>query len=149
MEITSMFTSTTKFNPHITFSPLNTKSKPISRNNNFTSISALRRSDSNGSRYQGRQVDENMIVLRKRIHELKMLETNYEPPSEWMQWEKNLYANYDYDDYICMVLGMVQTQLINTRPSVALATMTLLALSVPTSVFFIITHLVRTAENIF
>ncbi|KAK8498686.1 hypothetical protein V6N12_000988 [Hibiscus sabdariffa] len=31
-----------------------------------------------------RPVDEDMIVLRKRIHEMKMVERNYEPPADWM-----------------------------------------------------------------
>ncbi|KAL9230083.1 hypothetical protein vseg_005475 [Gypsophila vaccaria] len=146
MRTTTMLSSPTNFHPLVKFSPLPTKLKPVSRNNNVALISALRRSNSSGSRYHGRQVDENMIVLRKRIHEMKMLETNNEPPSEWMQWEKNIYANYD--DYICMALGLVQTQLMDTRPSVALAALAVLTLSVPTSVFFIVTQFITTAEKI-
>ncbi|KAL6982114.1 hypothetical protein U1Q18_023730 [Sarracenia purpurea var. burkii] len=41
---------------------------------------------SGGGRRRG-QVDENLIVLRKRIHEMKMKERNYEPPSHWMEWD--------------------------------------------------------------
>ncbi|KAB5560936.1 hypothetical protein DKX38_005893 [Salix brachista] len=40
-------------------------------------------------------VDESMVVLRKRIHEMKMVERNYEPPEEWMEWEKQCYTSYD------------------------------------------------------
>ncbi|GAV74272.1 hypothetical protein CFOL_v3_17752, partial [Cephalotus follicularis] len=90
-------------------------------------ISASKR-DNN---YGGNLVDEDMIVLRKRIHEMKMKEMNYEPPSSWMQWEKLYYANYDSD--ICDAMGFLQTKLMDTRPSLALAMMLLIVFSVPTS----------------
>ncbi|KAG9139254.1 hypothetical protein Leryth_011264 [Lithospermum erythrorhizon] len=77
----------------------------------------------------GRLVDENMIVLRKRIHEMKIIERNYEPPAEWMDWEKNYYVNYD--SIICDAMGMLQSQLMNTRPSLAFLEWGLDVLSVP------------------
>lgn len=80
---------------------------------------------------QHRLVDENMIVLRKRIHEMKMIERNYEPPENWMEWEKKYYTGYD--SYICEAMGVLQAQLMNTRPSFALGVLALIALSVPTS----------------
>ncbi|CAH2037601.1 unnamed protein product [Thlaspi arvense] len=79
----------------------------------------------------GRVVDENMVVLRKRIHEMKMVERNYEPPSHWMHWEKSFYCNYDAT--ICDALSLLQTFLMNSRPSVAFGTLLLLLLSVPVS----------------
>ncbi|XP_019090783.1 PREDICTED: uncharacterized protein LOC104740187 isoform X2 [Camelina sativa] len=79
----------------------------------------------------GRTVDENMVVLRKRIHEMKMVERNYEPPSHWMQWEKRLYCNYDAT--ICDAISLLQTFLMNSRPSVAFGTMLVLLVSVPVS----------------
>ncbi|KAI9170280.1 hypothetical protein LWI28_025485 [Acer negundo] len=81
--------------------------------------------------YQGRVVDENMIVLRKRMHEMKMVERNYEPPAEWMEWEKRYYTSYD--SIICEVMGVLQSCLMNTRPSMALGMLALVLLSVPTS----------------
>ncbi|KAK2635342.1 hypothetical protein Ddye_030134 [Dipteronia dyeriana] len=81
--------------------------------------------------YPGRVVDENMIVLRKRIHEMKMVERNYEPPAEWMEWEKRYYTSYD--SIICEVMGVLQSCLMNTRPSLALGMLALVLLSVPTS----------------
>ncbi|XP_021734966.1 uncharacterized protein LOC110701660 [Chenopodium quinoa] len=127
-------------NPLYSFSPLAKTSKLNSRNNNnnVRIVSALRRSNSYESQYEGRLVDENMIVLRKRIHEMKVVERNYEPPKEWMEWEKQMYAQYD--EYICAVLGVVQTQLMNTRPSVALGALALLTLSVPTSILLLAFH---------
>ncbi|CAN7124707.1 uncharacterized protein LOC103832794 [Brassica rapa] len=79
----------------------------------------------------GRLVDENMIVLRKRIHEMKMVERNYEPPSHWMDWEKRFYSSYD--SVICDSVGLLQSFLMNSRPTVAIVTLLLLLISVPVS----------------
>ncbi|KAG2301755.1 hypothetical protein Bca52824_030406 [Brassica carinata] len=54
----------------------------------------------------GRMVDENMILLRKRIHEMKMVERNYEPPSHWTEWEKRFYSSYD--SVICDSVGLLR-----------------------------------------
>lgn len=91
-------------------------------------------------------VDENMIVLRKRIHEMKMIERNYEAPSDWMEWEKQYYASYD--SMICDALGVLQNQLMNTRPSLALGIVVLIALSVPTSSAFVLFHLVDLCKQL-
>ncbi|KAL8470929.1 hypothetical protein ACS0TY_033489 [Phlomoides rotata] len=69
-------------------------------------------------RFGGRVVDENLIVLRKRIHETKLMESGYELPSEWMSWEKRVYASYD--SVICDAMGHLQTYLMETRPSLAI-----------------------------
>uniref|UniRef100_A0A803M481 Uncharacterized protein n=1 Tax=Chenopodium quinoa TaxID=63459 RepID=A0A803M481_CHEQI len=69
---------------------------------------------------------------------MKVVERNYEPPKEWLVWEKQMYAQYD--EYICAILGVVQTQLMNTRPSVALGALALLTLSVPTSILLLAFH---------
>ncbi|OIW12897.1 hypothetical protein TanjilG_15817 [Lupinus angustifolius] len=45
--------------------------------------------------FGGRLVDEGMIVLRKRIHEMNMIKGSYEPPSDWMNWENHYYTSYD------------------------------------------------------
>ncbi|KAJ4961141.1 hypothetical protein NE237_021051 [Protea cynaroides] len=56
-------------------------------------------------------VDENMIVLRKRIHEMKKMEKNQEPPEDWMEWEKKYYRHYNSDVY--EAVGLLQTQLMD------------------------------------
>nr|XP_008339576.2 uncharacterized protein LOC103402614 [Malus domestica] len=82
--------------------------------------------------YDGRLVDEDMIVLRMRIHDAEMLEEdNHQPPSNWMRWEKQYYAHYNWD--ICEGVGLLQSQLMNTRPSVALGMLALVTISVPIS----------------
>ncbi|KAK7390927.1 hypothetical protein VNO78_19133 [Psophocarpus tetragonolobus] len=83
----------------------------------------------------GRLVDESMIILRKRIHEMKR---NYEAPSHWMDWEKRYYTKYD--STICEAVGLLQTHLMNTRPSLALAAITLFAITVPTSSILLFFH---------
>ncbi|XP_068642074.1 uncharacterized protein [Aristolochia californica] len=90
--------------------------------------------------YGGRSVDESLTVLRKRIHEMKIAERNYEPPAEWTEWEKKYYTSYDSD--VCKALGLLQTLLMNTRPGVAVAMAVLVALSVPTSISMILFRLV-------
>ncbi|KAL2233335.1 UNVERIFIED_CONTAM: hypothetical protein Sindi_1513500 [Sesamum indicum] len=91
----------------------------------------MRRREASNHNYNDRVVDENMIVLRKRIHEMEMMERNYEPPMEWMGWEKRVYPNYD--SMICDAMMWLQWHLMETRPSLALGMIALVALSVPTS----------------
>ncbi|KAI4313824.1 hypothetical protein L6164_026774 [Bauhinia variegata] len=97
--------------------------------------------------FGGRLVDESMIVLRKRIHEMKMMERNYEPPSDWMAWEKRYYTSYD--SMICDAMGILQTQLMNTRPSLALGIIALVAMSVPTSAAVVLSHLLDMSKVVF
>ncbi|XP_058082553.1 uncharacterized protein LOC131230669 [Magnolia sinica] len=96
--------------------------------------------------FGGRSVDEDMIVLRMRIHEMKMAEMNYEPPVHWMEWEKRYYTCYDSD--VCEAVGLLQTVLMNTRPSLAIGIVAFVALSVPTSTVFIMFHLIKLAKSI-
>ncbi|KAK4423482.1 hypothetical protein Salat_1931000 [Sesamum alatum] len=86
------------------------------------------RREGDNHHYNGGVVDENMIVLRMRIHEMKR---NYEAPMEWTGWEKRVYPNYD--SMICDTLMWLQCHLMETRPGVALGMVALVALSVPTS----------------
>ncbi|CAJ2630571.1 unnamed protein product [Trifolium pratense] len=111
----------------------------------FAPIMASKRGSADPN-FGGRLVDENMIILRKRIHEMNMIEKNYEAPSNWMEWEKRYYTNYD--SIICEAMGILQTQLMNTRPSVALGAIAFVAISVPTSSIFIFLHLLELAKSI-
>ncbi|CAA0817190.1 Unknown protein [Striga hermonthica] len=87
--------------------------------------------------FSGRLVDESMIVLRMRIHE--MMRTSDGPPSEWMDWEKELYAGYD--SLICDAVGHLQSYLMDTRPGVALGMATLIAVSLPISTLLLLYNL--------
>jgi len=83
-----------------------------------------------GRDQEGKLVDESMIVLRLRIKKMKTLEMNREAPAQWMDWEKQYYDCYDD---VCNAIGLLQSYLMETRPSVALGLATLVALSVPIS----------------
>ncbi|KAE8711683.1 hypothetical protein F3Y22_tig00110279pilonHSYRG00014 [Hibiscus syriacus] len=87
-----------------------------------------------------------MIVLRKRIHEMKMIERNYEPPADWMEWEKRYYTSYD--SIICDVLGVLQSVLMNTQPSFAVGMVALMVLSLPASAAFVVLHAVDVIKRI-
>ncbi|GMH26242.1 hypothetical protein Nepgr_028085 [Nepenthes gracilis] len=105
-----------------------------------TRVLALRREPHDRDFFcNGRFVDENMIVLRKRIHEMKMIERNYETPSDWTEGEKELFSGYGA--FICEVFGALQSQLMSTRPSLAIGMVALVTLSVPTAAAFIFLHL--------
>lgn len=84
----------------------------------------------NGRDYGGKLVDENMIELRIRIQEMKMLEMgdhDQQPPSGWMEWEKKYFEHYKEDVY--EGIGLLQHSLMNVRPSLALGFLALLSLS--------------------
>lgn len=94
----------------------------------------------------GKVVDEGMIVLRKRIHEMKMLERNYdEPPSEWMDWEKEYYTRYD--SIVCDLVDVLQSCLMESRPSVVLGVVVLLSVSVPISSIVVVLHFLGIARS--
>ncbi|XP_027367252.1 uncharacterized protein LOC113873355 [Abrus precatorius] len=122
--------------------------KPCSNSRKLGSFAPIMASikGSADQNFSGRLVDESMIVLRKRIHEMNMIERNYEPPSDWMDWEKRYYTNYD--SVICEAMGVLQTQLMNTRPSLALGAMALVAMSVPTSTAVVLFHLVELSKTL-
>ncbi|KAK1280471.1 hypothetical protein QJS04_geneDACA002986 [Acorus gramineus] len=111
------------------------------------SISCLaRRKDASEGYSGGRLVDESMIVLRKRIREMEMIERNYEPPSHWMDWEKRWYATYQSD--VCDAVGLLQDLLMEARPGVALGVMVLVLLSVPASMLVVCSRLMEVVLGI-
>ncbi|GAA0143406.1 hypothetical protein LIER_04099 [Lithospermum erythrorhizon] len=88
----------------------------------------------------GRLVDEDMIVLRMRIRDMKMSsEVKNEAPWYWMEWEKKWYEKYDSD--ICEAMGMLQRFLMDARPGLVVGLLALVMLSVSTSSAFVLGHL--------
>ncbi|CAK7344169.1 unnamed protein product [Dovyalis caffra] len=113
-----------------------------------TVVLATRRENSGDWRHgESVVVDESMIVLRKRIHEMKMVERNYEPPEEWMEWEKQCYTSYD--EFVCKFVGVLQLHLMNTRPSLALGMLLLITMSVPVSMAVIAQQLMEATYGVF
>ncbi|XVF02812.1 hypothetical protein REPUB_Repub04eG0206500 [Reevesia pubescens] len=118
------------------------RAKPLS-----IKILASKRSDAHSHNFNGKLVDESMIVLRKRIHEMSMLEKSYEPPQHWMEWEKQYKkANYELD--VCEAVGYLQSKLMETRPGVALAMGALLLFSLPTSMAVVLFHVMAMIQGL-
>ncbi|KAJ0989143.1 hypothetical protein J5N97_007499 [Dioscorea zingiberensis] len=94
-----------------------------------------------GSEYGGWLVDENMVVLRKRLHEMRMMtERNKEPRRlDWSEWEKKYEERYKRCVY--EVVGLVQNVLMNSRPSLAAGMLFMFLFSVPISLALIMIHL--------
>uniref|UniRef100_A0ACD5VAK9 Uncharacterized protein n=1 Tax=Avena sativa TaxID=4498 RepID=A0ACD5VAK9_AVESA len=90
------------------------------------SCSAFRR-----GHYGGALVDEGMTVLRRRIREARMAETNYEAPPGWAAWEKRYYPAYISD--VSALAGAMQLMLMGTRPGVSVAVAALVLGGVPVS----------------
>ncbi|KAJ6431746.1 hypothetical protein OIU84_019097 [Salix udensis] len=99
-----------------------------------TRISALRRDD-----YSDKLIDEDMIVLRMRVQEMKIAERIHEVSSDWMEWEKRYYRG-SYNSDICEAVGCLQSVLIRTRPGLVLGMAGLVALSIPTSAWLVLFH---------
>ncbi|KAJ4960685.1 hypothetical protein NE237_020595 [Protea cynaroides] len=112
-------------------------------NRSTMTVSAARRDDYGG---ENGTVDENMIVLRKRIQEVKMMEKNQEAPEDWMEWEKKYYRHYNSD--VCEAVGLLQTQLMEMRPGLVFGMVGLVMLSLPTSMFIIAFNLMEIAMRI-
>ncbi|XP_040999504.1 uncharacterized protein LOC121245532 [Juglans microcarpa x Juglans regia] len=99
-----------------------------------------------GRDHWGRLVDENMIVLRLRIREMKISETNYDPPLNWMEWEKQYSLRYNED--ISEALGLLQNYLMNTRPGLAFGMVAVVFLSVLISSGVALIHAIEIAKRI-
>ncbi|KAF0918370.1 hypothetical protein E2562_023532 [Oryza meyeriana var. granulata] len=93
----------------------------------------------------GALVDESMAVLRRRIREARMAETNYEAPAGWSAWEKRYYPAYVSD--VSGLVGAVQLLLMGTRPSLAIAVAALVLASVPVSAVAAVHHLAQLAAE--
>lgn len=75
-----------------------------------------------------------------------MVENNNELPSNWMEWEKRYYKNYDA--YVYEVVGVIQSGLMNTRPSLAIALMALITLSFPVSTFVLVSNAMEITKEV-
>ncbi|KAL3526995.1 hypothetical protein ACH5RR_011651 [Cinchona calisaya] len=107
------------------------------------------RKDHDNVHHGGKLVDESMIVLRMRIKEMKMLESGHDDqlPSNWMEWEKKYYFAH-YNEDVCEAIGLLQTYLMKTRPSLALGTLAILALSVPISTCLVLLNFAELVKGL-
>ena len=88
------------------------------------------------------RVDAELIVLRKRIGDLKLQERNYVPPQHWMKWEKQWSVTYASD--VCEAMGLLQNKLMNTRPCTAMAALAMISLSVPAYLLLLLSRFLWT-----
>jgi hypothetical protein len=91
-------------------------------------------------------VDEGMVVLRRRIHEMEAAERGWEPPQNWAAWEKEWYATYDAD--VCRLLGLLQAFLASSRPGVGVGLVAVLVLAVPAFAFALVSVLLDASRAI-
>lgn len=97
--------------------------------------------------FGGRLVDEDMIVLRRRMWEIEMEEKDSEAaPPHWAEWERSYYARYGAD--VCEMVGLLQRLLLNSRPAVALGIIAAVAVSVPTAAAAVLFNLVAVATAV-
>jgi len=91
-------------------------------------------------------VDANMPLLRKRLNTLRLQEERnnerYTPEegSQRMQWEEELSRTYH--SKICEAMRLLHNYLLYTRPSVALANLSIMAIVVATSVLSVMVLIV-------
>ncbi|XP_048229680.1 uncharacterized protein LOC125370068 [Ricinus communis] len=107
------------------------------------------RREGKGRDYWGSSVDEGMIVLRRRIREINMVEEScdhHEVSPGWMEWEKEYYVHYNQD--VCEAMGLLQNYLMNVRPSLALGTLALVTFSVLISSGVVLFHALEIAKGI-
>ncbi|KAL6007438.1 hypothetical protein ACLOJK_032935 [Asimina triloba] len=120
----------------------------------YVTVKAINRRP-HGQYYGGDSVDESMIILRKRMYELKLSEESFgmgeqeqQPDHEdWMEWEKRYKTSSAYDSDVCEALGLLQTMLMNTRPGLAIGMVGFVLLSVTAFVGMILISLAHAANG--
>ena len=112
------------------------------------SVIVCKRSENDKEFGSGRIVDEDMIELRLRIRELKLIEKGEEicVPSNWYEWEKKHHKDIQRSVY--EVIGNLQIFLTNCRPSLGLGIIAFVVLSVLFSSGLLITHSIEIIEGI-
>ncbi|CAA0817259.1 Unknown protein [Striga hermonthica] len=99
-------------------------------------VKAKQKDDNNDP---GKSVDDNMIVLTMRIKKVKVLESiNNEaarPSSDWLERENKFFTRYH--ENICDSMEFLQSCLMNTKPSVAMGMLILVAMSFSSSVVMV------------
>ncbi|KAL2546045.1 uncharacterized protein Fot_15455 [Forsythia ovata] len=126
------------------------KPSPSRRKSVYSPVFAVKKDAGHDKGHlRGKLVDENMIVLRMRIHQMKTAEENHSPPlppADWMEWEKKWYVNYDSDVY--EAVGLLQNLLMDSRPSLVLGVVALMFISGSTSLALLLCYLVDIFKGI-
>lgn len=143
MEAKISSSCTARFNPTL-FPAIAFTPRRITKSKNKLAVNSMKESDSED--YEGKLVDESMIILRMRIREAKIVQESSShrtaAGSNWMEWEKQYYCKHYHED-VCEGIGWLQMYLMNTRPGLVLGVLALVAFSVPMSIFMIIFYVLR------
>ncbi|PKA63505.1 hypothetical protein AXF42_Ash005400 [Apostasia shenzhenica] len=97
----------------------------------------------------GGLVDENMVVLRRRIRELQSEEENFcdDRTAGWMEWEQRYYGS-SYGSDVCEAVGLLQALLLSTRPAIAVGVGVAVAAGVPAAGVIIFVQIVGALGSI-
>ncbi|XP_044973753.1 uncharacterized protein LOC123441338 [Hordeum vulgare subsp. vulgare] len=104
---------------------------PVLRPTRPRAVATVRCGAFRRNHYGGALVDECMAVLRRRIREARMAETNYEAPPGWEAWERSYYPAYVSD--VSTLAGALQLLTMDTRSGVTVAIAALVLVGVPVS----------------
>ncbi|KAI3733872.1 hypothetical protein L6452_13330 [Arctium lappa] len=93
--------------------------------------------------FNGKMVDENMIVLRERIRKMKAeMDGDDWLPDDWMGWEKRYTYSGGYYSDVYEMIALLQRFLMESRPSVGLGLVAVLAISGSTSAAMVLRWLI-------
>ncbi|PIN08261.1 hypothetical protein CDL12_19180 [Handroanthus impetiginosus] len=143
--------NTTSFSSPTSFLIPRLPQKPFPKNPSSRSKLMIINAEKQDDQSEGKSVDENMIVLKMRIKKLKALETNNTnqgsvQSSDWKEWEKKVFTRYH--EGVCDTMELLQAYLMNTRPSVALGILALVAMSVPLSSSVVMANVLKVAKGL-
>ncbi|KAL8035048.1 hypothetical protein ABFX02_12G072100 [Erythranthe guttata] len=93
-------------------------------------------------------VDQNMVVLKMRIQEMRIKEEslgargpNDDHRRNWLdKWENECWPYEDYNSDVLEAIGLLQNLVMNTRPSFVFAVVALFIFSASTSVALVLTY---------
>ncbi|KAL6848273.1 hypothetical protein ACP4OV_022401 [Aristida adscensionis] len=92
--------------------------------------------------------EDDMVVLRRRIHEVRAAECYRRPPAGWAAWEKEWYEHGSYDASVRELVGALHAFLLRRRPAVAVGLLAAAALGVPASALLLAGHLLDAARGL-
>ncbi|KAL7132356.1 hypothetical protein ABFS83_12G068500 [Erythranthe nasuta] len=117
------------------------------RRKRASSISVL--AMKNNANSDDKLVDQNMVVLKMRIQEMRIKEEslgargpNDEHRRNWLdKWEDEYWPYEDYNSDVFEAIGFLQNLVMSTRPSFVFAVVALLIFSASTYVALVLTYL--------
>ncbi|XP_008811980.1 uncharacterized protein LOC103722989 [Phoenix dactylifera] len=97
--------------------------------------------------HQGGVVDENMKTLRQRARAIKAMDRGDGLLEEWIEWEEQYFHTFFQSDS-WEILGWLQLDPADTRPSLAIGVTVMVRLSIPISVLVGMLYFMDAAKGI-